>query len=115
MAWGYGRSIAILCLPIGGIIGFGASPQTSLKDPANSVSLGDIAYRKANFDQAESFYKQALSLDPSCARALLGLGRIEDLHFRRAAARDYFAAAYRLEPRDPQIIRSYAAVVTNRE
>ena len=50
-----------------------------------------------------------------CAGAFWDSGRIEDLHFRRAAARDYFAAAYRLDPRDPQIIRSYAAVVRNRD
>jgi len=102
MAWVYGGIVAILLLPVG------AAPQTS------SVSLGDIAYRKANFEQAESLYKQALKVDPKCARALLGLGKIEGLHFRRDAARDYFEAAYRLDPTDPQIIRSYAGVLTDR-
>lgn len=76
-----------------------------------TCSQGDAAFRQADFEAAESFYRSALAVDPACARALWGLGRIEELHFRRSAARDYFAAAFRLDPRDPQIIRSYAAVV----
>ena len=77
--------------------------------------LGDIAFRKADFDAAESFYRVAISLDPACPRAIWGLGRIEELNFRRGAARDYFATAFRLDPRDPQIIRSYASVIPNRD
>ena len=89
-----------------------------LADPSNGAAqslLGDIAYRKADFDAAESFYRAAVSVDPACARAIWGLGRIEELNFRRGAARDYFATAFRLDPRDPQIIRSYGSVIPNRD
>src|SRR5258708_7024697 len=89
-----------------------------LADPSNGAAqslLGDIAYRKADFDAAESFYRAAVSVAPACARAIWGLGRIEELNFRRGAARDYFATAFRLNPRDPQIIRSYGSVIPNRD
>jgi tetratricopeptide (TPR) repeat protein len=85
------------------------------KDAGINSLLGDIAYRKADFDNAESFYRSALAAEGACARALWGLGRIEELNFRRGAARDYFSAAFRLAPRDPQILRSYASVVTDRQ
>ena len=77
--------------------------------------LGDIAFRKAEFDTAESFYRAAISVDPTCARAIWGLGRLEDLNFRRGAARDRFAMAFGLDPHDPQIIRSYSSVIPNRD
>src|SRR5258706_355326 len=89
-----------------------------LADPSNAAVqslLGDVAFRKADFDAAEAFYRAAISLDPTCARATWGLGRIEELNFRRRTARDYFAAAFRLDPRDPQIIRSYGSVIPNRD
>src|SRR5262249_38323091 len=59
-------------------------------------------------------YQQALSVDPKCARARLGLGLVEELRFARGAARDHFAAAYHLNPADPRIIRAYAAIAPNR-
>src|SRR5260370_6676515 len=94
MAKGFVAKTAALLYVIGNLAfsaEFGAS-RASLE--------GDLAYRKADFEQAESLYRSALSADPGCARALWGLGRIEELHFRRGAARDYFAAAFRLDPRD---------------
>jgi tetratricopeptide (TPR) repeat protein len=84
-------------------------------DAAVQSLLGDIAYRKADFDTAESCYRAAISADRGCARAMWGLGRIEELNFRRGAARDYFATAFRLDHRDPQIIQSYGSVVPNRD
>src|SRR5260370_20444403 len=46
-----------------------------LANPTNAAVqclLGDIAFRKADFDAAESFYRAATSLDPACARASWG-------------------------------------------
>src|SRR5262245_51884364 len=119
MAGAVGGKIAMLLYA--GIAAFSASPvslPTSRVNPVDAwgaVAAGDIAYRKSDFDAAASHYRLALSIDPGCARAVWGLGRLEELHFRRAAARDYYAAAFRLDSRDPEIIRSYASFVTDRE
>src|SRR5258708_28067827 len=46
-----------------------------LADPSNGAAqslLGDIAYRKADFDAAESFYLAAVSPVPACAPPILG-------------------------------------------
>ncbi len=94
------KSFMLLCLS--GIVACGAELA--------AWSLGDLAYRRADFEAAESFYRSAQAADPSCARALWGLGRIEELHFRSGAARDYFAAAFRLDPHDPEIAKSHASV-----
>src|SRR5260370_34110947 len=76
-----------------------------LADPSNGTAqslLGDIAYRKADFDAAESFYRAAVSRDPPSAPATWGPGRIEEVNFRRAAARDDLATAFPLAPPVPQ-------------
>src|SRR5437773_1619861 len=108
MVRAFRATIAVL-LEFSGIVAFAAA------DPAGAAFQGDAAFLKADFDSAKSFYRLALSEDPKCAHALWGLGRIEELNFRRGAARDYFAAAFRLDPRDPQIIRSYGSVIPNRD
>src|SRR5437867_11088336 len=98
MVRAFRATIAVL-LEFTGIVAFAAA------DPAGAAFEGDIAFRKSDFDSAKSCYRLALSDDPKCAHALWGLGRIEELNFRRVAARDYFAAAFRLPPRHPQTIR----------
>ena len=104
--------LAIL-LHLAGIAAFSASLPNG-QVAAYCAASGDIAFRKSDFASAESLYRRALAEDDACARAVWGLGRIEELNFRRAAARDYFASAFRLDPQDPRIIRSYASVVTDR-
>jgi predicted aspartyl protease len=100
-----------MLLHLAGIVAFTASVGPGGK--SNCAANGDIAFRKSDFAHAESLYRRALAEDNNCARAVWGLGRIEELNFRRAAARDNFACAFRLDPRDPKIIRSYASVVTD--
>jgi predicted aspartyl protease len=118
MSRGFSAKLAIV-LHVTGIAAFSAAPPLEGHSTLQSGCLdlaasGDIAFRKSNFASAESFYRLALSDDSHCARAVWGLGRIEELNFRRGSARNYFASAFRLDPRDPQIIRSYASVVTDR-
>src|SRR2546423_18390 len=93
----------------------GQEDRAAQSPAARAAKRGDVAYSKADFDGAESAYRLALSADPSYARAVWGLGRIAQLNFRRGSARDYFAAAFRLDPRDPEIIRSYVSVVPDRD
>src|SRR5262245_47732752 len=102
------------------VAGWSAPPASlpdlrSASDAAVTARLGDRAYRNSDFGRAEALYRSAFSADPGYARAVWGLGRIEELHFRRSSARDYYAAAFRLDPRDPQIIQSYASMITDRE
>src|SRR5215510_13102341 len=78
------------------------------------AAKGDLAFRNADFAGAEAFYRLAQAQDEARARAVWGLGRLEELNFRRGAARNHYATAFRLDPQDPQIIRSYASVVTDR-
>ena len=77
-----------------------------------SVS-GEIEFRRANFAEAAQAYRAAILLNPDNARAWWGLGRIEQAHFRRASARDFFAKAFSLNHRDTDIILSYTDFVSD--
>jgi tetratricopeptide (TPR) repeat protein len=77
-------------------------------DPAAQAVLGDILFRRADFEGAARSYQAALAVNPKCARAYWGLGRIELAQFRGKSARDFMARAFGLDPRDPEIIASYA-------
>ncbi len=81
-------------------------------DDAGSLSLlGDVLFRQSKFSDAERTYRRAVQADPRCARAQWGLGRLEMLASRRTAARDHVAAAFQLDPHDPDIVLSYAGFV----
>jgi tetratricopeptide (TPR) repeat protein len=89
-------------------------PPSSIAEQSRSIQrAGELALRRGDFDAARQAFSRAAALQPSYARAWWGLGRVEKLHFRRDAARDFFAAAYRLDPRDPEIILSYLDYVTD--
>jgi len=77
--------------------------------PLNQALLGDVYYRMADFDKAESLYRSAAAADPAEARAWLGLGRLDLLGFCRRTAREKLARAYALDPSDPDVIRAYAS------
>jgi hypothetical protein len=111
MSPGFSAKFAVL-LHVAGMAAISASLLPT--EPVACAAKGDAAFRNSDFAAAEAFYRLAQSQDKACSRAIWGLGRIEELNFRRGAARDYFAMAFRLDPRDPQIIHSYASVVTDR-
>ena len=72
---------------------------------------GEIQFRRANFAEAARDYEAAITLNPDNARAWWGFGRIEQAHFRGQRARDLFSKAFALNPRDTDIILSYADFV----
>src|SRR5690348_655048 len=74
---------------------------------------GEVSLRQAKFEDAAAAFREALERNPENARAHWGLGRIEQLHFRASSARDHFARAFSLDPRDPSIILSYAEFVND--
>jgi len=82
--------------------------------PELDVLLGDICYRRADFEAAARYYTRATQSDPACAQAHLGLGRIDQVQCRRRSARRNFAKAYSLNPDDPEVVRAYAGAATTR-
>jgi tetratricopeptide (TPR) repeat protein len=83
-----------------------AALETSPDDGAWCLT-GELRYRLGDFAGARQAFDEAAALNPDNARAWWGLGRLELLFFRRGAARDLFARAYRLDSRDPEILLSY--------
>ncbi len=84
--------------------GLAASPG----DSRLQTLLGDALFRQADFAGAENTYQAALRADAHNARASWGLGRVASLQSRPAEATKRFATAFQLDPRDPDIILSYA-------
>jgi hypothetical protein len=78
-----------------------------------AVLLGNIYLRKAQLQEAERYFEIALALDPDCAQAYLGLGRLDQLQFRRKSARERFARAYALCPLDASVVHAYASVASD--
>lgn len=70
--------------------------------------LGDVLFRRANFEGAEEAYQTALRANQKEARGYWGLGRLASLNSHRAEAERRFEEAFELNPRDPEIILSYA-------
>ncbi|HJZ98037.1 MAG TPA: aspartyl protease family protein [Candidatus Solibacter sp.] len=71
------------------------------------VLWGEILFRRGNFCEAGKAFQQAIEINPQNARGWWGLGRIEELEFRRERARDLFARAHRLDSRDTDIMLSH--------
>jgi len=84
-------------------------------DDALLCLAGEIRFRRADFDGARRAFQSALDANPGNARAWWGIGRIEQLHFNRTAARDLFAKAFRLDPNDTDIVISFLNFVENVE
>src|SRR4051794_15710292 len=68
---------------------------------------GETRFRHGDLSGAHAAFEAAVRLEPEDARAWWGLGRVAELQFRRNDARDLFARAYCLDPRDTDIILSY--------
>jgi hypothetical protein len=88
---------------------------TSDGDPRRLCALGDAMFRQSRFEEAEAAYSYAVRIDPGYGRAHLGLGRIANLLSKRERAREQFATAFRLDPRDPDIILAFSSIVPDRE
>ena len=80
-----------------------------------SALLGDIDFRQAHFEAADQYFKAALAIDPNCAPAHVGLGRLDQLHFRRRAALQRMVTAYSLDPNDAETVLAYSSVASDRE
>src|SRR5437016_3296746 len=81
---------------------------------AGSVSeaAGQAQFRRGDFVEAAKTFAAAVEVNSDNARAWWGLGRVAEIQFQREKARDLFARAYRLNPRDPGIAWSYLEGIT---
>lgn len=70
--------------------------------------LGDVLYRRANFEGAEEAYRAALRANANDARGYWGLGRIAELNSHTEDADRRFKEAFERNPRDPDILLTYA-------
>jgi tetratricopeptide (TPR) repeat protein len=91
-----------------------AAAERAAPDQAETLALlGDVSFRRADFETAEGYFDAALAADSKCARAHLGLGRLDLLHFRRRSALQHFVAAYSLNPSDPEAVLAYSSAVSD--
>src|SRR4051794_29619048 len=88
-----------------------ARPGTAAGPPPTLTLDGEARFRSGDFDGPRRSFAAATDADPTNARAWWGRGRVEQISFRRDAARDLFAKAYRLDPQDTDVILSYLEFV----
>ena len=81
-------------------------------DDALWCLAGEVQFRNGDFAAANQAFRAALDRNARNARAWWGLGRIEQIHFRPEAARDFFAKAFGLDWRDNDIVLSYLDFVS---
>jgi tetratricopeptide (TPR) repeat protein len=97
----------------------GPVPLTiGVSGPAQAKSLtsyGQIQFRQGQFREAAKTFASAIEFDPGNARAWWGLGRVAELEFHRDQARDLYAKAFRLDPRDTDVMLSYLEGVSDPE
>src|ERR1700724_2364568 len=84
--------------------GLAALPQSALAH----AMRGDVYFRQALLPEAESEYKAALKLDDKCARAWLGMGRINAAVARPKSAKQAFIRAHELDPLDGDVLYDWA-------
>lgn len=69
---------------------------------------GDVLFRRGLLAHADERYQAAIQLDVKCARAWLGMGRIQSAESQRDRSRDAFARAHELDPNDGEILYYWA-------
>ncbi|HZD93744.1 MAG TPA: tetratricopeptide repeat protein, partial [Candidatus Sulfotelmatobacter sp.] len=67
------------------------------------AAAGDVAFRDGKFADSESEYRNAVKLDPNCARAVFGMGRMFEMVSMNKRAKDVYIKAHQLDPDDEQI------------
>lgn len=80
--------------------------------PQSAVVLaaaGDVKFRQGLIAEAEDQYTGALKRDEKCARAWLGMGRIDSAESQPRRSREAFARARELAPDDGDILFYWAA------
>lgn len=79
-------------------------PQSALVLAAE----GDVRFRRGLLAEAQDDYQAALRFDEKCARAWLGIGRVDAAESHREKSRQAFAHAHDLDPGDGDILYYWA-------
>jgi len=99
----------------GNVAGAAQAAHQALSDLPNSASAwaaaGDVKFRLSRFTEATASYNHALQLNPNSARAIYGIGRVDQLASMNKTAQTLFQKAYRLAPSDPDIALARAYVM----
>jgi tetratricopeptide (TPR) repeat protein len=69
---------------------------------------GEVLFRRGEFANAETEFKQSTKLDPNFARAWWGLARIAACESMDKTADQYFRRAHDLDPKDSRIFLDWA-------
>lgn len=86
----------------------GAARKALAALPGSAVvhaAVGDVAFRSGNFADAEKEYRAALKIDTNSARAVFGMGRMQQMVSMNKRAKENYAKAHQLDPEDGQITR----------
>jgi tetratricopeptide (TPR) repeat protein len=81
-----------------------AFPQAALVHAAR----GDVEFRRGFMSKAGDEYQIAFKLDPSCARAWLGQGKLDAVMTRRTRATEAVAKAHELDSEDGDALYEWA-------
>jgi tetratricopeptide (TPR) repeat protein len=72
------------------------------------AARGDVYFRRGLIPDAESEYKSALKIDPACARAWLGQGKVDAVLARPSPAKEAVSRAHELDPDDGDALYEWA-------
>jgi tetratricopeptide (TPR) repeat protein len=72
------------------------------------ASRGDVEFRRGLMSKAAEEYRTALKIDPSCARAWLGQGKLDAVMARRTRSKEEIAKAHELDPEDGDALYEWA-------
>ena len=82
--------------------------QWARQQPKRAAYQWALGFLSTDSDKADAFFRAALKLDPSFARAHFLLARNADLRGDWAAQRDYLKAAVEANPDEPRYLLKYA-------
>jgi len=86
--------------------------QKALADAPESASAhefaGEVLFRRGEFANAETEFKQSTKLDPNFARAWWGLARIAACESLDKTADQYYRRAHDLDPKDSRLFLDWA-------
>ena len=82
--------------------------QVLPQSPLVLATDGDMKFRRGLLEEARDRYKTAIRLDEKCARAWLGMGRIDAAESHREQSRQAFERAHDLDSNDGDIYYYWA-------
>src|SRR5208337_4170572 len=79
------------------------------------AAMGDVEFRRAEMQEAESSYRKALNADSKETRAYLGLARMYRVYSLYGGAYGQLKLAHQIAPNDPEVQRHWFDQLPRRE